>query len=100
MLMIVTTTILAILAVILLSGKGGFLVAGYNILSKKEKQNYNEKKISRIMGVFLSYIVIGLATDILLGQFLANHSNAVFIGAVLLLFISITIAYKIWKKDF
>lgn len=99
MLMIVTTIILLILAIILLSGKGGFLVAGYNVLTKKEKQKYNEKKISRIMGVFLSFIVIGLATDILFGKYLLEYSGLVFIGVLLLLFFCIIIVYKIWKKD-
>ncbi|MEG1505344.1 MAG: DUF3784 domain-containing protein, partial [Lachnospiraceae bacterium] len=65
--MIVTTIILLILTIILLSGKGGFLVAGYNTLSKKEKKCYNEKKISRIMGVLLAFITVGMATDILFG---------------------------------
>ena len=40
----------AVLTVILLSGKGAILVAGYNTASKKEKAKYNEKKLSRVTG--------------------------------------------------
>lgn len=99
MLMIVTTIILLILTIILLSGKGGFLVAGYNTLSKKEKLRYNGKKVSRIMGVLLAFITGGMAADILFGKYLAEHSGMAFIGTLLWLLICIIITYKIWKED-
>lgn len=99
MLMIVTTIILLILTIILLLGKGGFLVAGYNTLSKKEKLRYNEKKISRVMGVLLAFITVGMAAEVLFGKYLEEHSGVVFIGGLLWLFCCLIIAYKIWKKD-
>lgn len=48
----------AVLTVILLSGKGGFLIAGYNTASKKEKAEYNEVKLSRVMGAGMGIITI------------------------------------------
>jgi len=50
--------IMAILSIILLMGKGGFLIAGYNTMSKEKKKRYNEKKLCRIMGCGLSLITI------------------------------------------
>ena len=42
---------MGILTVVLLMGKGSFLIAGYNTSSKEEKQEYDEKKLCRTMGV-------------------------------------------------
>ncbi len=38
--------IMAAMSIILLMGKGAFLIAGFNTSSKKEKARYNEKKRS------------------------------------------------------
>ncbi|MFV0394264.1 MAG: DUF3784 domain-containing protein [Coprobacillaceae bacterium] len=43
--------VFTLIAIVLLLGKGAFLIAGYNTLNPKEKKKYNEKKICRIMGV-------------------------------------------------
>lgn len=45
--------VMLVLSLILLSGKGGFLIAGYNTASKQEKQKYDEKKLCRAVGAFL-----------------------------------------------
>ena len=50
--------IMAILSIILLMGKGGFLIAGYNTMSKEKKKRYNEKKLCRVMGSGLGVITI------------------------------------------
>ena len=42
-----------IIAGILLSGRGGFLIAGYNTMNAKNKENYNEKELCRAVGWFL-----------------------------------------------
>ena len=41
---------MGILTVVLLMGKGSFLIAGYNTSSKEEKQEYDEKKLCRVVG--------------------------------------------------
>ena len=51
----------AILSVVLLSGHGAFLIAGYNTLSKEEKSKYDEKKLCRVFGVGMSVITICIA---------------------------------------
>ena len=54
-------TLMTILSMILLSGRGGFLVAGYNTASKEEKAKYNEKKLCRTVGSGLGAITIVMA---------------------------------------
>ena len=41
---------------LLLYGKGTFLIAGLNTASKEEKEKWNEKKIATILGTFLLII--------------------------------------------
>jgi hypothetical protein len=50
------------MAAFLLNGKGAFLIAGYNTMSKSEKAEYDEKALCRFMGWFL----IALSLSILL----------------------------------
>jgi len=50
-----------IMAVFLINGKGSFLIAGYNTMSKKEKEKYDEKAISRFTGwllIIISFCVL------------------------------------------
>ena len=46
------------LAVTFLSGRGSWLIAGYNTSSKKEKEKYDEKKLCRVMGWGMAVIAI------------------------------------------
>ena len=57
-----TIILMAILSIILLSGRGGILVAGYNTASKKEKAKYNEKRLCRTVGGGLGIITIIMAS--------------------------------------
>ena len=50
--------ILIILSVVLISGHGSWLIAGYNTASQEEKEKYNEKKLCRIIGIGMSVIAI------------------------------------------
>jgi len=51
----------AILSIILLMGKGSFLIAGYNTSSAEKKSKYDEKKLCRVMGSGLLVITIIMA---------------------------------------
>lgn len=48
----------AVLSIILLSGRGAFLIAGYNTASKAERAMYDEKKLCRVMGSGMGAIAI------------------------------------------
>ena len=42
-----------VLGVVFLSGKGAFLIAGYNTASQAEKEKIDEKKLCKYMGIFM-----------------------------------------------
>lgn len=52
----VVVVIFIIITIILLSGHGVNLIAGYNTASEKEKSKYNSKKLSRVVGVGFAVI--------------------------------------------
>ena len=41
-----------ILGIIFLEGKGSNLIAGYNTMSKEQKNKYDEKKLNKVMAIF------------------------------------------------
>lgn len=45
--------LLLILGLVLRSGKGAFLISGYNMLSEEKKARYNEKELCRFVGNLL-----------------------------------------------
>ncbi len=57
-LLYVVIVLFAALSVILLMGKGAWLLAGYNTASEKEKREYDEKKLCRVMGGGMALITV------------------------------------------
>ncbi|MDD6211845.1 MAG: DUF3784 domain-containing protein [Clostridiales bacterium] len=65
--------VFVVLAIVLISGHGSGLIAGYNTASDEEKSRYDEKKLCRIVGICMAGIavlilVMGLFEDILPAQ--------------------------------
>lgn len=56
--------LLVVFSLILLAGKGSFLIAGYNTLNIRKQQKYNEKRLCRVVGAGIGIlaIIIGVAT--------------------------------------
>lgn len=50
--------IFVVLSIVLLSGHGGNLIAGYNTAGKEEKNQYDEKKLCRVVGAGMLVITI------------------------------------------
>lgn len=50
--------IFLVLTLILLSGKGAFLIAGYNTASKQDQNRYDEKKLCRVVGCGMAVITV------------------------------------------
>lgn len=50
--------IFLILSILLLSGKGAWLIAGYNTLSKDEKKRVDEKRLCREVGILLLVLAV------------------------------------------
>ncbi|MFT5875008.1 MAG: hypothetical protein ACI8WT_003988 [Clostridium sp.] len=51
-------TIVIILGVIIRTGKGSFLISGYNTSSKKEKEKYDEKALCKFVSNLLFFFSI------------------------------------------
>jgi uncharacterized membrane protein len=64
----IVVIICGILSVVLLSGKGGFLIAGYNTARKEDKGKYNEKKLCYILGIGCSIITLVVAVNVYFGE--------------------------------
>ena len=65
----VVASVLALISVILLSGHGQGLIAGYNTAPKEEKDKIDEKKLARVVGFGTSIITLLL---VILASFLHN----------------------------
>ena len=46
------------MAVFLMNGKGSFMIAGYNSMSKREKEKYDQKKLCQFTGLLLIIISV------------------------------------------
>ena len=57
----VITGVFAVLSILFFTGKGSFLIAGYNTASKEQKKRYDEKKLCRLMGVSMGIIAVSCA---------------------------------------
>ena len=54
----VVIILFAALSVLFLSGRGSWLIAGYNTASKEEKAKYNTKKLCRVFGAGMTAITL------------------------------------------
>jgi hypothetical protein len=92
-----------IISIYIFSGKGAWLIAGYNTMSKEEKAQFDEKKLCHSAGTFLlfvTFLTAILAIVIYYGDKL--HSNniillAAFVYSALLL-IGLFISSRQFKK--
>ena len=71
-----------ILGIILSIGKGSFLIAGFNTMSKEEKEKYDSISLSKFMGKFMFIIAICitlfLLSDIFMLEILFNMGLTLF----------------------
>lgn len=56
--LICVIAIFLILAILLLCGKGAFLIAGYNTMTKEEKEKYDSKALCKSTGKFILSLVL------------------------------------------
>lgn len=88
-----------IVAIVLLSGRGSWMLAGYNTAPKEKKEQYDEKKLCRITGAGM--LVIGLAALLMfvfqdsLPAYVANiFGGLVFVIVIVILILDNTVAKK------
>ncbi len=73
--------------IIFFCGKGAFLIAGYNTLSKEEKSHIDEKLLCRFMGKFM-FLLAGCWLVVALGSML-NITFLLVIGIMLFVISSV-----------
>ncbi|MDR2944168.1 MAG: DUF3784 domain-containing protein [Methanosarcinales archaeon] len=64
--------LLAATAVYFFSGRGVFLISGYNTLPKEEQERYNVKELTRAMGIFTMTLAVLTALTLFAGLVLDN----------------------------
>ena len=72
------------LSVVLLMGKGAWLIAGYNTLSKEEKAKYDSVALCKFFGKYLLSVALLMPAIPIGGILQINWLAAVFIAYVLI----------------
>ncbi|MDD6348007.1 MAG: DUF3784 domain-containing protein [Lachnospiraceae bacterium] len=80
----VTAAVLLLLSLVLIFGKGSWLIAGYNTSTKEEKARYDEKKLCRVVGIGLLVITILIMVSTLLQDILPAFFAYITIGIIVL----------------
>ena len=97
--MYAVVVILAVMTVVLLTGKGANLIAGYNTASKEEQEKYDAKKLSRTVGIgfvpiTLIILVMTLFDNVLPARFAYVFLAVVVVDIVLIIVLCNTICKK------
>lgn len=75
--------LLLVLSLVLLFGKGSWLIAGYNTSSKEEKKKYNERKLCKVTGGGLLVVSILVFFTSIFEQQLPSWFSYVIIGIII-----------------
>lgn len=79
----VIVILFAVISIVLLSGKGSFLIAGYNTSSPGDKAKYDEKKLCRATGIGMLFITVLSFIRVMAADFLPDWYGEFFIIAIL-----------------
>ena len=95
----VVFAIILLMSIVMITGRGAGLIAGYNTASKEEKSKYNEKKLCRITGAGMSVmavfiLIMGLAQDVLPAMFAYIFLAVILIDCVVIIILSNTICKR------
>ena len=95
----ILAVIFLVLSIVLLTGRGSWLIAGYNTASKEEKSKYDEKKLCRVMGAGMAVItvmlfIMGLGEDVLPAAFAYVFAAVTIIDCVVMIVLCNTICKK------
>ncbi len=91
--------VLLLLSVVLISGHGSGLIAGYNAASKEEKLKYDEKKLCKTVGMGLGIIsllllVMGLFENVLPFYFAYVSLGIIIVDVVAMIIAANTVCRK------
>jgi len=76
--------LMVILAIIILAGKGDWLIAGYNTASKKEQEQYNIMRLRIVVAVIILFVTAFVWSIAWL-----NDTVAIVFGAMPVLFVGL-----------
>ena len=93
--LIILATIMLIMGIIILIGKGDNLIAGYNTASKKEREQYNIKRLRGLIGGFLLFLAPMMVLLLSEESIAAGFS---FIALTFVLCIILVILANTWAK--
>ena len=94
-----TVILFAVISVLILKGKGIFLIVGFNTLSKVEREKYNIKRLSRIYGGGLSLITFLLAILMYFKGELPNYLQWIFpVGFSMIICVILILSNTICKR--
>ena len=83
--------IFVLLGILLSMGKGSFLIAGFNTMSKEEKEKYDVVSLCKFMGKFMFTIAICITlfvlSDVFAMKALFNIGLALFWAAIIFIII-------------
>ena len=65
---ILTTILLVPLTLLILSGRGDNLIAGYNTATKEEREQFNMKRLRMVIGGILFLTIIAFWIPVLIGN--------------------------------
>ena len=92
----VVAALFVVMTIMLLTGHGSWLIAGYNAMSKEEQEKYDVKRLCRGMGVGMGVITI----MILIMCFLEHQLPSYFIYIFVVVVIVDVVAMIIWGNIF
>ncbi|MBQ4425985.1 MAG: DUF3784 domain-containing protein [Firmicutes bacterium] len=96
----VVFVVLAVISIVLLSGHGENLIAGYNTATEEEKTRYDTKRLCRVVGggftvIAITALIIGIWGDVLPASF-----SYVLLGVILAAVAAIgVLAHTVCKKN-
>lgn len=96
--MCIITLLFIALAVVILAGKGDWLIAGYNTASQQEKQQVNIKRLRLVVAAILVLTVVALDIPFIIGQ--ENDASAHVVAVIVVLCVAVAgiILANTWCK--
>ena len=92
---VILAVVLVVMAIVILAGKGDWMIAGYNTASKEEKETVNVKRLRLILGILLLIIAPLL---FMLGDHSDKTTGLIFAGIVIVLTTVAVILANTWAK--
>lgn len=92
----ITSAVLMAMAFVVLTGKGDFLISGYDAASKEEKAEFDIRRLRLLIFCLLTAVSLGLPFVLLMGW--GDVGIAVFSAIVVLLSVICVVLSHTWAR--